>query len=1396
MTTDGSSGDTEGSNPGGYQVTRRGVLAGVSGLVAGSAFSLTGSQTASAAQEFDALEQSVRLTPRPDTTDVGGTRSLGGTWDFAMTTDSSAPSSPGDVATDASGSGNDGTLLNSPSIVSGQSGDAVDCAGSSYVEVGTSGSLDFTSPGFTFQITFQYSQDTVLFSKGNDQYGAGVYGNQLSFWTKGDGNWPTAQGGSLTTGTWYTATFVVDSSELRIYLDGTQVGSTSHTASSVPSTSSPPHIAYNSGNGSNGMPVVDEFRVFDEALAASQIDGNIASDSASTVCWLTFDTLSSGTASFPSNSRTEPVPGQWAYDGYFVPQSESDWYPPSGERGWYRRTFSVPSGWENGQLKLRFGAVYSKAWVYLNGTQIATHVGGYTPFEVDIGDVVDPNSSNTLDVVVDQRSKADDLSWFNVTGGIVRDVELVSVPDVHLSETVVTPSLQGLDGAPTATDESGSGNDGILVNSPSIVTGQSGSAVDCAGSGYVEIGTTGSLDFVEPGFSFQVTFEYSEDTILFSKGNDQYSAGVYGGQLSFWTYGDGNWPTVQGGSLTTGTWYTATFVMDSSAMRIYVDGTEVASTSHSVATVPQVDSPPHIAYDASDGTTGTPVVDEFRAFDSALTASEISAGFSSVPEDAACWLTFDNVSAASRGTVTVDAYVTNGGGSSADGTVTVTLSDPSGTQAGSTQESLTGLAAGATTRVTTDIEVSSPQLWSPEHPELYTVDVSFDSGGTVETVSEQIGLREIDIDGSTMVLNGEPVELRGVNWEEMDLVSDGHAIAESKTRADAQMLKEANVNYIRTAHHPVSEAFLDECDKLGILIEEEAPFVFVGSRRPSPYPATVRRAVAEMIARDRNRTCVCLWSIANESQWDPVFGTATELAVDMDPTRPVIFNAAEHFDGAAWLEYNDLAAHHYAEFRDGSTVDAYDQLGKPTTFDEFGHTYSYNDAELVTDPGLRYEWDRLFDYAWTEVRDGPDVAGAALWAGGDHIDGGISEYTPAYGEYLWGAVDRYRRERPEYWGMKKAYAPVQVTGVDWASDGSEVKITFENRHTFVDLSQRTVEYTSGSDSGTLSVSAPPQGGTDTVPVPVPGSSVSITVTHPQGFTINEFDFSPSAPSPNTPTTGTSETFTDTGSAYELSTANFTISVDQSTGDTTVTNANGQTQVVGGPNLAISELQSSTGRNYDQPTDHTPTGRTVTGVSLAESGSAVTVDLSYDVADGTVLMRPLAEGIEVEYDFTLSTNLSIREYGLSIPATTGHTDLSWVRDGYWSTYPSDHIGRTSGSATAFPSGSQPTNDGLVLDESSAWRHDETARGSNDFRSTKRNVYTGTVTNADGNGVRVHSNATKHVRCEYRGDTVDLLAIDESFSSSTPGFLDRHAVRDQTPTFASGATLSGATTVSIV
>lgn len=182
-------------------VRRRTVLSGISGLALGSMLS-TG--TAAAQTQFESLKSEVALTPRPDSASTGGIESLDGTWDFTLSTSQTPPTSGGTVITpDASGAGNDGTLSGDPPVVTDDSERALDLADDAYVTVGDASSCDFTEPGFTIQLRFKHGGNGPLFSKGNDQYAAGIWSGTVEFWTAGDGDWSfSLSGGDLSIGEW------------------------------------------------------------------------------------------------------------------------------------------------------------------------------------------------------------------------------------------------------------------------------------------------------------------------------------------------------------------------------------------------------------------------------------------------------------------------------------------------------------------------------------------------------------------------------------------------------------------------------------------------------------------------------------------------------------------------------------------------------------------------------------------------------------------------------------------------------------------------------------------------------------------------------------------------------------------------------------------------------------------------------------------------------------------------------------------------------------------------------------------------------------------------------------------------------------------------------------------
>jgi beta-galactosidase len=173
------------------------------------------------------------------------------------------------------------------------------------------------------------------------------------------------------------------------------------------------------------------------------------------------------------------------------------------------------------------------------------------------------------------------------------------------------------------------------------------------------------------------------------------------------------------------------------------------------------------------------------------------------------------------------------------------------------------------------------QLWSLEHPKLYTLSVATDA----DTVTERFGVREAQFAEGTFMLNGQRLKLRGVNRHQT-YPYIGAAAAARLQRHDAEILKyELGVNIVRTSHYPQSRHFLDRCDELGVLVFEEIPgWQHIGD---ADWQNLALRDVQVMIQRDRNHPSIILWGVRiNESADHHDFYTRTNmLARQLDPTR-------------------------------------------------------------------------------------------------------------------------------------------------------------------------------------------------------------------------------------------------------------------------------------------------------------------------------------------------------------------------------------------------------------------------------------------------------------------------------------------------------------------------------
>ena len=193
--------------------------------------------------------------------------------------------------------------------------------------------------------------------------------------------------------------------------------------------------------------------------------------------------------------------------------------------------------------------------------------------------------------------------------------------------------------------------------------------------------------------------------------------------------------------------------------------------------------------------------------------------------------------------------------------------------------------------------VKNPKKWTAETPNLYTLELllkdSLDQ--TVQKITTKVGFRSVEIKNGQLLVNGIPTRLRGVNRHEMD-PKLGKVMTEELMLRDIRLMKQANVNAVRTCHYPNCERWYELCDSLGLYVMDEADIEEHGLRGrlasdPTWAAAWIDR-MQRLVIRDRNHPSVIFWSLGNEAGWGTNFALTAAWTHEYDPTRPV------HYEGA------------------------------------------------------------------------------------------------------------------------------------------------------------------------------------------------------------------------------------------------------------------------------------------------------------------------------------------------------------------------------------------------------------------------------------------------------------------------------------------------------------------
>jgi len=337
--------------------------------------------------------------------------------------------------------------------------------------------------------------------------------------------------------------------------------------------------------------------------------------------------------------------------------------------------------------------------------------------------------------------------------------------------------------------------------------------------------------------------------------------------------------------------------------------------------------------------------------------------------------------------ISVGAAVSNEGSERASFNVTEEILAADGAPLASRTEETLALDAGEAARFPATLSVASPRPWSVEDPYLHRLVTTIRSNGSVVDRRETpFGIRSIRFDPDRgFFLNGVHVELRGTN-EHQDLGGLGVAVPDSLQEYRIRRLKSMGANAIRTAHNPPSPAFLDACDRLGMLVLDE-------NRRMGTSPEILEE-FRQMILRDRNHPSVILWSMGNE-EWSMegnitgarVASTMQAFGRKLDPTREFTAACSGGWEGGIgrvtevmgynYIVQGDIDAHHRL-FPAQSGVGTEETTTRQTRgiyFDDPKNAYlgqTYRLSKWGCEAGWQYYAERPF------------LAGIFFWTGFDY----------------------------------------------------------------------------------------------------------------------------------------------------------------------------------------------------------------------------------------------------------------------------------------------------------------------------------------------------------------------------------------------------------------------------
>ena len=350
--------------------------------------------------------------------------------------------------------------------------------------------------------------------------------------------------------------------------------------------------------------------------------------------------------------------------------------------------------------------------------------------------------------------------------------------------------------------------------------------------------------------------------------------------------------------------------------------------------------------------------------------------------------------------------------------------------------------------------ISDVKQWSAEIPNLYrlTIVLSDQNNRALEYISTKIGFRSVEIKGGQLLVNGQPILLKGVNRHEHDM-HYGHVVDEKMMRKDLELMKQHNFNAVRTSHYPNDPVWYKLCDEYGIYVYDEANVESHGygyarehtlANKPEWEAAHIER-IMNMAKRDKNHPSIIVWSMGNEAGTGPTMLNAYKMLKEFDDSRVVSYERAEmetdvkerHTDivGLMYWSVKSLKKHWL-----GTDPD------RPFIWAEYSHAMGNSNGHFQ-------------DY-WDFVESERQVQGGFIW---DWVDQGLAKYDE-HGKLYWtygghyepeginhdgnfclnGVINADRTVHPAIYEIKKVYQNIGFSNLDIDKN----KITIKNKYFF------------------------------------------------------------------------------------------------------------------------------------------------------------------------------------------------------------------------------------------------------------------------------------------------------------------------------------------------------------